>query len=63
MTTAGHKVLASHIESLLECLTKYKERFNKDNFRHQTIYHTHEIFSELVGWDSHYVPFFDGNGL
>ena len=39
MTTAGHKVLASHIESLLECLTKYKERFNKDNFRHQTIYH------------------------
>ena len=35
----GHKVLASHIESLLECLTKYKERFNKDNFRHQTIYH------------------------
>ena len=37
MTTA--KVLASHIESLLECLTKYKERFNKNNFRHQTIYH------------------------
>jgi hypothetical protein len=39
MTTAGHKVLASHIESLLECLTKYKERLNKDNFRHQIIYH------------------------
>jgi hypothetical protein len=26
MTTAEHKVLASHIKSLLECLTKYKER-------------------------------------
>jgi hypothetical protein len=39
MTTAGHKVLANHIESLLECLTKYKERLDKDNFRHQTIYH------------------------
>ena len=32
-------MLGSHIESLLECLTKYKEILNKDNFRHQTIYH------------------------
>jgi hypothetical protein len=35
LTTAGHKVLASNIESLLECLTKYKETLIKDNFRHQ----------------------------
>jgi hypothetical protein len=26
-------------------------------------HYTHEIFSELVGWDSHYFPFFDGNRL
>ena len=31
MTAA--KVLASHIESLLECLTKYKEILNKENFK------------------------------
>jgi hypothetical protein len=26
-------------------------------------HYSHKIFSELVRWDSHYFPFFDGNGL
>ena len=39
MLTIRHKNLAAHIDSLLTCLSKYKDRLSKDNIRHKTIYH------------------------
>ena len=39
MSTNNHKTLSGHMESLLECFLKYKERLYKDNTQHKLLHH------------------------
>ena len=39
MSTNNHKSLSGHMESLLECFLKYKERLYKDNSQHKLVHH------------------------
>lgn len=47
-----NKTLSGHIESLLKCLTKYKDKLDKDNFRHKTVYHERSEPARTVAKDS-----------
>ncbi|XP_033730726.1 uncharacterized protein LOC117320173 [Pecten maximus] len=52
MSTQSHKKLATHIEALLACLTKYKSRLADDNFRHKTVYQVRQEPARTVSEDS-----------
>ena len=43
MSASRNKVLVSHIESLLKCLTKYRDRLNNDNKRQNEVYKKRDL--------------------
>ena len=52
MQTKRNKVLHDNIEALLHCLTKYKSKLDKDNFRHKTVHHERMQPARTVEQDS-----------
>ncbi|KAK3095270.1 hypothetical protein FSP39_012504 [Pinctada imbricata] len=58
MNSVQHKTLYVHLESLLSCLIKYRDRLQKDNERHKTDYHVRSEPSFQPEHDSacQYIP-------